>query len=121
MILRKKLKEIDGIRTTFKGTFSRLGKKSRYKPKLVGDQWIDFDTTVLLLNVTDKEGKPVCDHLWMNFTRGFEALGELNEGNLIIFDGRVKPYEKGYLNEREWVDNREIDYKLSHPTKIRRG
>ena len=32
-----------------------------------------------------------------------------------------KVYVKGYVNNREYIDEREIDYKLSHPTKVKVG
>ncbi len=116
--MRQRLKVIDGERKTFVGTFVRFGKKSRYRPKKVGDTWVDYDETVLLADIRDLDGAPVTDHLWFNFTKGFASLGDLSEGDVIRFDARVKPYTKGYVNRREWIDTRETDYKLSHPTKF---
>jgi YgiT-type zinc finger domain-containing protein len=118
--MRKALKQIDGERKTFTGMFVRFGRKHRFKPIKVGDEWIDYDTTVLLRDIRDATGKIVTDHLWFNYTLGFARLGELSEGEEIRFNARVKPYLKGYVNHREWVDERRIDYKLSHPTKFAR-
>lgn len=115
------MRQIDGERKTFTGTFTRFGKKSRYKPKKVGDEWIAFDVTVLLVDVKDNDGNPVTDHLWFNYTKGFENLGNLQEGDVIGFDARVEPYIKGYVNQRECIDEREVDYKLTRPTKFSRG
>lgn len=116
--MRQELKKIDGERKSFTGVFTRFGKKSRYRPKKVGDEWIDYDVTVLLTDIRDLEGKSVADHLWFNFTKGFASLGEIQEGTRIRFDARVKPYVKGYVNHRHYIDMREEDYKLSHPTKF---
>jgi hypothetical protein len=120
--LREELQKKNGERSTYRGIFVRLGRKNRYKPKKIGDEWVHFDTTVLLRDIIDKDGQPICDHLWFNLTKGFEAIGELHEGDEITFDGRVRPYEKGYAGRRDDGDEgfRETDYKLSHPTNIKR-
>jgi len=46
--------------------------------------------------------------------------GELKQGDKVEFHARVKEYVKGYVNYRDDIDESEIDYKLSHPTKIRK-
>jgi len=78
--------------------------------------------TLLLRDVVMVEtGEKATDHLWFNLTKGFEALGELNEGDVIEFDARVKSYQAGYRGrdiERELDNPPRTDYKLSHPTKI---
>ena len=48
----------------------------------------------------------------------FEAAG-LKEGASVEFEARIKEYKKGYVNKRIGVNQRKIDYKLSHPTKIK--
>ena len=119
--MRNKLKNVDGLRQSYVGVFERYGQKRRYKPKKVNGEWVDFDTTVLLKDITDLNGRPICDHLWFNFTKGFESLKliEIDSGVSIQFDARSKQYVKGYVNHREWIDEREVDYKLSHPTKFK--
>lgn len=109
--MRKELKKIEEERKSFIGTFKRFGMKNGFK----GPQ-----KTVLLVDIKDTEKKEVADHLWFNYTKGFEKLGELNEGDVIRFDARVKKYEKGYKGYRDDVFNAPIrtDYKLSHPSKI---
>ena len=119
--MRPKLKRIEGERKTFTGTFARFGKKDRYRPKKVGDEWVTHDLTVLLVDVRDSDGNPVTDHLWFNYTKGFASLGDLQEGDVIRFDARVRPYIKGYVNQREYIDEREVDYKLDYPTKVARA
>jgi hypothetical protein len=111
--MRKSLEKINEVRSTFIGTFSRSGVKSSFgytKP------------TLLLVDVRDQStGEIVTDHLWFNLTKGFEALN-LSSGDVVQFDARVKPYQKGYLGRRDdvWDKEPEIDYKLSHPTKIKK-
>lgn len=109
--MRKELKNRDGQREMFHGTFDRFGTKPN---------WHGFpEKTVLLVNVTDANGNRVSDHLWFNLTKQFEAL-DLQHGDLIEFHARVKKYEKGYFGYREDVYKPlETDYKLSYPTKIK--
>jgi hypothetical protein len=109
--MRKELKKINDYRGTFYGEFVRKGYKKGWRGTL---------PTILLKNIRDENGKLMCDHLWFNYTKGFEALGELEEGAIIQFDARVRPYIKGYKGYRDdvWDCPIEKDYKLSHPTKI---
>jgi len=37
------------------------------------------------------------------------------------FDARVKEYSKGYVNKSLHRNQRNTDYKLSHPTKIKKA
>ena len=108
--MREKLKRIERERAAFTGTFERVGTKSSYGYT---------KRTVLLVNVKNAAGEVVADHLWFNMTRGFEGLG-LVRGDTVRFDARVKRYTKGYRGWREDVYDKpvEIDYKLSHPTKL---
>ena len=107
--MREKLKERNHSRERFKGQFQKFGIKSSYRgpPK----------QTILFLDIKNSQGEIVTDHLWFNYTKGFKNLGELHPGDIIAFDARVRPYVKCYVGRGE--DNREIDYKLSHPTKIK--
>ena len=107
--MRKELKKINDVRATFTGTFERYGFKSG---------WYMPERTVLLKDIRNANGKIVTDHLWFNLTKGMESLGELLEGQTIQFDARVKPYIKGYAG-RDAYEPQSIDYKLSHPTKIK--
>ena len=113
--MREKLQKREGKRLKFSGKFERFGSKTGWKgfPEI----------TVLLRDIRDSNGKEVADHLWMNYTKGFQKLGELTQGDVIEFYARVKKYVKGYRGYREelqWERPTEIDYKLSHPTKFRR-
>ncbi len=77
------------------------------------------ERTVLLKDICDAGGVIVCDHLWFNLTKAF-ALLNLQPGDRVQFDARVKKYVKGYFGRRDDVFDKpaEVDYKLSHPTKV---
>jgi hypothetical protein len=109
-LLKERLQERD----TFAATFERYGRKS--------GGWAG-KVTILLCDVTDAHGHVVADHLWMNETEEFRQLGVLQRGVRIRFDARVKRYVKGYRGEREGVEGKpvEVDYKLSHPTRVARA
>lgn len=115
--MRIELKNIgDKERHTFTGEFGRFGEKPAYKSPIP-------DVTVLLLHVKDETGNIVTDHLWFNYTKGFREC-DLRFGDIVQFDARVKEYEKGYKGYRDFEDDEflppvTIDYKLSHPTKIK--
>ena len=107
--MRKNLQKIGKkSRHRFQGTFSRYGSKSGYYGP---------EKTILLTNITE-EGTPVCDHLWFNATKGFQAC-DPQEGDILEFDARVAEYTKGYFGHRDdvYVPVQE-DYKLSRPTKV---
>ena len=114
--MRKKLKKIDGVRSRFAGVFVRYGNTTGWTGMV--------EKTILVKDVRFGDSQEIlCSHLWFNLTKGFQALGELQEGDLIEFDARVKPYRKGYWGWDSWraVENPPTwDYKLSHPTKIQK-
>ena len=115
--MREELEKMDGERKRFIGTFKRYGRKRDYKGKFVH--------TVLLVNVKDETGKLVSDHLWFNYTKRFQKLGGLYQGDVVEFYARVRGYSKGYINRRDefgyWERGYQYyDYKLSYPTKIKR-
>jgi len=109
--MRTELEKMDEVRDTFTGTFVKFSTKNGYK---------GIEKTVLLKDIKDMSGRIMTDHLWFNFTKGFSELN-LIENDVVQFDARVKEYEKGYRGYRDDVYKPiETDYKLSHPTKIRK-
>jgi len=107
--MRKKLQQIEDERDTFIGVFDRFGEKNGYKGTL---------RTVLLKDIKNKYGEIITNHLWFNLTKGFDKLN-MKQGDIIQFDARVKEYVKGYKGYRDDVYKPlEIDYRLSHPTKL---
>jgi len=108
--MREELKKINEVRSTFTATFERMGTKSSFgHPK----------PTMLFKDVRNQTGEIVAEHLWFNYTKGFMEL-DLQVGNVVQFDARVKAYEKGYKGRRDdvWDSPIETDYKLSHPTHV---
>jgi len=106
--MRKELQKMKDERATFTATFVRTGVKRDYgrdKP------------TILFNDVCDSTGKQVTDHIWFDLSQGFAALN-LQEGDRIRFDARVKKYKKGYQGNRiDVMQSIEYDYKLSYPTR----
>ena len=110
--MRKQLAAEAGNRKKFKATFNRLGKKMNFKGY--------SEDTILLKNVIDIEtNQLVTDHIWFNYTKGFEKIS-FKEGVQIEFEARIKEYKKGYVNKSLKINNSKTDYKLSHPTKIKK-
>lgn len=111
---RKKLKKIGIVeRQTFYGEFVRCGRKP------------NGTLTMLFINIRNDKGNVVSDHVWFNLTQGFKGLGFIEVGELIQFDARVQSYEKGYKGFNPDILKQKgsyivIDYKLSHPSKIKR-
>jgi hypothetical protein len=111
--MRQKLQDEEGNRKRFRAVFVRLGKKMNYKGY--------SEETILLQNVVDLEtNKVVTDHLWLNFSKAFEKI-QLKEGMILEFDARIKEYLKGYINKKYQIDKSSTDFKLSHPTKIKKA
>lgn len=108
--MRTTLKKLDQVRKKFRGVFQREGKKIN---------WNGYsEPTILLRSITDEAGKVVTDHLWFSKTKSFDALGKLEQGDVIEFEARITPYLKGYVNRRSKIDQSSTDYKLSRPTKV---
>ena len=106
--MRKNLADKVGERKKFRALFTRFGKKVNYNGY--------SETTILLTNIIDTETTlVVTDHHWFGYTKGFEKA-QLKEG--MIIEARVKLYKKGYVNKKLAINNKQTDYKLSHPTNI---
>ena len=109
--MRTALKKLDQVRKRFRGVFQREGKKTN---------WHGYaDETILLRSITDEAGKVVADHLWFTRTKSFDALGILEQGDVVEFEARITSYRKGYVNRRINIDQSSTDYKLTRPTKLR--
>ncbi len=110
--MRKKLATEEGKRKRFRAIFGRIGKKTNFKGYT--------EETVLLKNIVDLEtSNMVADHVWFSYTKGFEKV-VLIEGAIVEFEARIKEYTKGYVNRKLNLNSQEVDYKLSHPTKIKK-
>jgi hypothetical protein len=109
--MRKELEKLNNERRQFSAIFERYGTKSG---------WKGYPIKTILLKDVNNGVRIVTDHIWFTMTKGFDALGELKQGDKVEFCARVKEYVKGYVNYRNDIDESEIDYKLSHPTKIKK-
>ena len=105
--------QLQDVRQRFSGQFERYGTKKN---------WHGFpERTILLTAIKDPEGRVVADHVWFTNTKGFQSLGGLDAGDMVEFNARVKAYYKGYTGYDEVISVEkpiELDYKLSHPSKI---
>ena len=109
--MRTGLKKDLDMRKTFTGKFVRTGKKAGFKGY--------SRETLLIKDIVDSEtGDQVTDHIWLNYTKGFENVN-LHTGAIVEFQARIVEYKKGYKNSRFAFAEQKKDYKLSHPTKIR--
>ena len=112
--MRIGLKQINGLRKEFIGTFVRFGSKTNFKGYP--------ETTILLSNIENPFNKKIfAEHLWFNLTKEFDKI-RLQEGDIISFQARVKEYYRGYKGYKEEIQLEkpiEKDYKLSHPTKVK--
>lgn len=107
--MRDKLEEFYGKRLVFTGTFARFGNKTRHNSK-PGKQ-----KTVLIEEIKS-DGKLLCEHCWFALIKGFGKLA-LKTGDFIMFEARVSRYLKGWKRDN---NSRELDYRLSNPTKIKK-
>lgn len=110
--MRRELSKSEGERKSYKATFVRVGKKRNFKGY--------SEDTLLLQNIIDlSDNRLVADHVWFTYTKVFEDAA-IREGDTITFDARVKRYEKGYVNKSLGMKYKSDDFKLSHPTKVKR-
>ncbi|MFT8411046.1 MAG: hypothetical protein ABF743_00590 [Schleiferilactobacillus perolens] len=104
-------------RHTFTATFERTGyKTTELRSKTY------YQPTILVNDVMDADGNQLTDHLWFNYTLGFQQLGHLEKGDRLQFDGRVSTYTKGYLGRDTYLSETHpvtTDYKIERPTKIK--
>lgn len=71
---------------------------------------------VLKFKKITHDGKLVADHVTFNYTKGFQKLGAMMEGDLVSFTARVKPYYKGEITKKTV---KTIDYTLNYPGQIK--
>ncbi len=114
--MRRRLHTLDPDRRyRFRAEFVRYGGKPGWKGETV---------TVLVRRVRLADtGNPLADHLWLNWTKGFEALGELAHGDRIEFDARVVQREAGYRG-RDFLRRVENPHRtvwtLTQPSRVQR-
>lgn len=108
--MRKKLKELKDKRIKIIAGFEKFGTKINFK---------GFpEQTALFVNLTDENNNELCDHIWFTVGKRIANLN-LKYGNIVSFEARISEYVKGYVNFKEYVDERTIDYKLNNPTNFK--
>lgn len=114
--MRQRLQTLDpNRRYRFRAEFVRYGVKPG---------WKGATATVLVRRVRlVATGNTVAAHLWLNWTKGFEALGDLTYGDRIEFDARAVLPETGYRG-RDFLRRAENLHRtvwtLTHPSRVRR-
>ena len=108
--MRIELKALNGRRCRYRAEVVKFGIKHNYR---------DYPTqTILLTDVQFAESDIMAtDHLWFTVGATLSRL-MLAPGDKIEFDARVGIYEKGYINPRKYINERETDYKLKRPSRI---
>ena len=112
--MRIELQLLEGQKSRFIATFEKYGTfRSR---GVVG-------RSILLRNLKSIKGRLLADHIWINYTAGFDAFGEFIRGDVVQFTARVQPYFKGYFGQR--IEDRlehkgGLDYRLTYPRNVER-
>jgi hypothetical protein len=115
--MRKELQPFCDKKLRLQGEVERFGLKKAFRG---GDL-----PTMLLKNVrlsADGNGITV-DHLWVTVGKTIATL-DPGEGDILAFNAWIRKYEKGYVNNRHWIDETEIDIgitRLSALEQVKRG
>jgi len=112
--MRTELQGLEGQRRWFKAIFRKYG--TMHAHGIVGK-------TILLSSVKDLQGRILADHIWINYTAGFDFAGNFELGDIVQFTAKVIPYVKGYAGEK--IDDRlarpqSIDYRLVYPRNVQK-
>jgi hypothetical protein len=104
--MREKLKAIEGRRARYRAVFECFHSRTSFGYEV---------KSLILRDVTDAAGNPVCDHLWFRRGKQFDEL-QLQPGDRVEFEARAGSYLKGYGPPEE----KRLDYCLKNPTKVKR-
>jgi len=110
--MRTELQSLEGRKVQFVATFVKYGT---YRSNGV------VGRSILLQNLKTVSGQLLSDHIWINYTAGFDAIGELLKGDNVRFTAIVKTYLKGYFGRN--IDDRlkretGLDYRLVFPRNV---
>ena len=101
--MRRNLQTYDGRRLRFNGKVATFSKKSGYNGS---------PQTILIKNIKlHKNQEDVADHVWLETGKWSRSL---RPGDQIIFDAKVRLYQKNYRGKR----NSTYDYKLVYLSLI---
>lgn len=116
LLMREELKKLEGVRTRFRGTFSRYGSACE-RFRIEGRICTKEVRTLVLLDVTDERGNLLTDHLWFKCGKQFEGLN-LQDGDRVEFTARVEKYHKRVRDDFDDDVYLIDDYCLKRPTKM---
>lgn len=85
--MREELKKLNQLRRMFTATIGRFGRRN------VNHLNKNIVWTILLKNITDKDGNIIADHLWINLNKEFDKLN-IREGDRIKFSAKIIEYYK---------------------------
>lgn len=100
----------DQKRLRFRATVGRFGTKPGWRGARPVPTILLKDISCITEGVTG-----TTDHLWFTCGVWSECL---RDGDVFEFDARLGQYEKGYVNYRRGIDERETDQKLNRPTRV---
>jgi hypothetical protein len=105
--MRTELEKLVGERRRFRAVVEDFGVGRNSKRK----------ETILLVDVrlANDLQAIVADHLWLKKSGSFRDVAI---GDVVEFDAEVEPYEKGYLNFQQGVDETTVDYRLTKPSNV---
>jgi len=109
--MRNELKKKKNQRLKFTGVVKKFGQKRTFTGF--------SEPTICISDIKFEDGQPATTHVWFTIGKGISAIN-LVEGDVICFEARISTYTKGYVNYRDYIDNRETDFKLNYPTKIKK-
>ena len=112
--MRTEMMGLTDKKLTFTATFWCYG--TMHRKGIVG-------RTILLKSLRNLSGRLLADHIWINYTAGFDALGEFHKGESVRFTAIVAEYVKGYFGDN--IDERfkhpySIDFRLKFPRNVER-
>lgn len=110
--MRTELQPLEGQKVQFVASFEKYGI---FRSKGI------IGRSILLRNLKTVRGRLLADHIWINYTAGFDAAGEFARGDLVRFTAWVRSYCKGYFGQR--IEDRlarkpGIDYRLAYPRNV---
>lgn len=111
--MRKQLNYFLNKKVNAQGTIERYGTKTNFKG---GDT-----ITILLRDITltdENEKNITIDHAWMKVGKTF-ARTNPTVNSLVSLNCHVKEYIKGYVNRREYIDERSVDVGVQRASQIK--
>lgn len=107
-IMRDALSQVKGHKT-FQAVVDRISITKGYKNR----------PTILLVDIKDRHGKLIADHVWMKYD---EAFARIRVGHVVEFKARIRSYTKrlkGKTVDGVRVNKKVQDYTFTQPKQIK--